>query len=101
MQIWDLAGARARFGRYLRVAVNGSVPPVADLLRDFPPRRRSTEQGELLQGLPVRLVLRRERAQGELDLGDDARFYPSDQALARWQAATHGQATVVYDTGGG
>ena len=26
-QVWDLAGARARFGRYLTVAVNGMPLP--------------------------------------------------------------------------
>ncbi len=67
------------------------------MLRDFPPRRRATEHGELTQGLAVRLVLQRDEAQGELDLGDDARFFPSDAALARWRHSTHGQASVVYD----
>jgi DNA polymerase-3 subunit alpha len=96
-QVWDLASARCRFGRYLRVAVNGITPPVAELLRDFPPRRRATEHGELTQGLSVRLVLQRDLVQGELDLGDDARFFPSDAALARWRHSTHGDARVVYD----
>ena len=100
-QVWDLATARCRFGRYLRVAVNGHVPPVEALLRDFPPRRLATEHGETLQGLPVRLVLQRERATGEVDLGEDARFFPSDQALAGWRVATHGQASVVYAGEGG
>ncbi|MBX3638407.1 MAG: DNA polymerase III subunit alpha, partial [Rubrivivax sp.] len=30
-QFWDLAGARARFGRYLAVDINGRTPPVADV----------------------------------------------------------------------
>jgi len=96
-QVWDLATARCRFGRYLRVAVNGITPPVAELLRDFPPRISSTEHGDTVQGLSIHLLLRREQAQGELDLGDDARFYPSDAALARWRLATHGNASVVYE----
>ena len=97
-QVWDLAGARCRFGKYLRVAVNGSVPPVAEVLRDFPSRRIATEHGELPQGLTVRLQLQRGAASGELDLGDAARFYPTDAALDRWRAgAHHGQAVVVYD----
>jgi DNA polymerase-3 subunit alpha len=97
-QVWDLAGARCRFGKYLRVAVNGSVPPVAEVLRDFPSRRIATEHGDLPQGLTVRLELQRGAASGELDLGDAARFYPTDAALARWRAgAHHGQAVVVYD----
>ena len=96
-QVWDLASARCRFGRYLRVAVNGVTPQVAEVLRDYPPRRVPSEQGDLVQGLPVRLLLQREGAQGELDLGDDARFYPSDAALARWMEGVHGQASIVYE----
>jgi DNA polymerase-3 subunit alpha len=96
-QVWDLAAARCRFGRYLRVAVNGVTPPVADLLRDFPPRRQSGEHGDLVQGLTVRLLLQRDCAQAELDLGEEGRFFPTDAALARWQAAAHGQACIVYE----
>ena len=101
-QAWDLSTSRCRFGRYLRVAVNGKAPPVAELLRDFPPRRQNTEQGDLVQGLPVRLMLERRNpvlaAQGELDLGEDSRFFPSDAALARWRDGSHGQsAVVVYE----
>ena len=97
-QVWDLAAARCRFGKYLRVAVNGSVPPVAEVLRDFPSRRVESDLGDLPQGLTVRLALHREKASGELDLGEAARFYPTDAALDRWRAgAHHGQATVVYD----
>jgi DNA polymerase III subunit alpha len=97
-QVWDLAGARCRFGKYLRVEVNGSVPPVAEVLRDFPSRRVATEHGDLPQGLTVRLQLQRDRASGELDLGDSARFYPTDAALDRWRAgARNGRAVVVYE----
>ena len=73
------------------------MPPVEQLVSEFPPRTRHTEQGELTQGLAVRLVLRRAAAQGEIDLGDEARFFPSDTALARWRSGAHGEATVVYD----
>ncbi len=97
-QVWDLASARCRFGKYLRVAVNGSVPPVAEVLREYPSRRISTEQGDLPHGLTVRLALHRDAASGELDLGEAARFYPSDAALALWRAgAHHGHADVVYE----
>ena len=96
--VWDLAAARCRFGKYLRVEVNGSVPPVAEVLREFPSRRLVTEHGEMPQGLAVRLALLREHAIGEIDLGDSARFYPSEAALARWNAAAaHGRAVVVYE----
>ena len=98
LQVWDLAAARCRFARFLRVAVNGEYPPVAELVREFPARRVATDEGELVQGLPVRLLLRRERAVGEVDLGDAARFFPSDAALERWARCTHGSARLVYET---
>ncbi|NRF67921.1 DNA polymerase III subunit alpha [Aquincola sp. S2] len=101
-QVWSLAAARARFGRYLQVAINGAldgeVRPLTDLLRDWPPKREATEQGDLVQGLGVRLAIRRPTASAELDLGDDGRFWPSDEALQRWQAlAAGGQAAIVYE----
>ena len=55
------------------------------------------EQGDIVLGLPVRLLLSRSSVCAELDLGSDGRFYPSDAALARWRAGTHGQAAVVYE----
>jgi DNA polymerase-3 subunit alpha len=96
-QIWDLSAARARFGRYLAVDLNGGMPPVADVLRLWPPRTVETEQGELRQGLLVRLRLHRTSATAELDLGDEARFWPSDEALARWRSLAHGGAQIVYE----
>ena len=97
-QVWDLAGARCRFGKFLRVEVNGSAPPVADVLRDFPARRVATEHGETAQGLAVRLRFQRQRASAELDLGDAARFYPTDAALERWRAgASEGRVAIVYE----
>ena len=95
--VWDLAGARCRFGKYLRVEVNGSVPPVSEVLRDFPWRRSQTEHGEIQEGLRVRLQLQRREAIGELDLGDAVRFYPSDGALERWQTGSHGPIAIVYE----
>jgi DNA polymerase-3 subunit alpha len=96
-QVWDLTAARCRFGKYLRVEINGSIPPVAEVLRDFPSRRIATEHGDLTQGLGVRLVLEREAARGELDLGDDGKFFPTDAAIARWREGSHGRASVVYE----
>ena len=58
-QVWDLAGARARFGRYLAVSVNGTVPPLQELLRQWPVRRVPSEQGSTTLGLPVRLCIER------------------------------------------
>jgi DNA polymerase-3 subunit alpha len=97
-QVWDLAAARCRFGKYLRVDVNGSVPAVAEVLREFPSRRVRTDEGELPHGLTVRLNVHRQGASAELDLGEAARFYPTDAALARWRAsASQGRASVVYE----
>jgi DNA polymerase-3 subunit alpha len=57
-----------------------------------------TDRGELARGLTVRLQLLRERASAELDLGDSARFYPTDAAIDRWRAGAHnGRAAGVYD----
>ncbi|MBK6568985.1 DNA polymerase III subunit alpha [Candidatus Aalborgicola defluviihabitans] len=113
-QIWSLEQARCRFGKYLRVAVDaradGKGPDVARLLREFPAQKEETEHGELIRGLAVRLAIQRELqpAQGvedactgavaELQLGDNARFYPSDAALAVWRAqAAQGKAVIAYD----
>jgi len=96
--IWDLAAARCRFGKYLRVAVNGKAPAIAELVREFPPKREVTEQGELVRGLPVRLALHRPGAQCELQLDDRALFFPTDAALASWMAQAHEQqAEIVFD----
>lgn len=98
-QIWDLDAARCRFGKYLRVAVNGMAPDVQRMVKDFPPRREMTEQGEEVnRGLPVRLSLTREDVVAELQLGEAAKFFPTDAALASWMAqADQGQAQIVYE----
>jgi len=101
-QVWDLPAARCRFGKFLRVAVNGRAPEVAKLVKAFPPQREMTEQGELFRGLPVRLKLERNAnnvaASAELLLGEQAKFFPSDAALSSWIAqADQGKAEIVYD----
>jgi DNA polymerase III subunit alpha len=97
-QVWDLAAARARFGRYLSVQVNGDVVPLAELVRQWPARRSSDEHGDTVQGLGVRVKVRTPGAAAELDLGDQGRFWPSDDALARWKQILPTQAPqVVYD----
>jgi DNA polymerase-3 subunit alpha len=96
--VWDLAGARARFGRYLAVSVNGTTPPAQELIRQWPVRRVPSEQGSTTLGLAVRLRIERSEAEAQLDLGDDGRFWPSDDALQRWKAVAHrGEAAIVYE----
>ncbi len=101
-QIWDLEQARCRFGKFLRVAVNGHAPDVERLLKSFPAQREMTEQGELVRGLGVRLAVTRSgdagAASAELQLSDAMRFFPTDAALAQWRAqADKGQAVIVYE----
>jgi DNA polymerase-3 subunit alpha len=101
-QLWSLEQARCRFGKYLRVVLNGHAPDVARLLAAHPPQREMGEQGELLRGLSMRLVVSRLGQAGmvtvDLQLGEQARIYPSDAALAGWRAqADQGQAVVVYE----
>ncbi|MDM0023292.1 DNA polymerase III subunit alpha [Variovorax saccharolyticus] len=97
-QVWDLASARCRFGKFLRVAVNGKAPDIARLVKDFPPRTEQSEHGDLQQGLGVRLSMARGGAQVELQLGERAKFFPTDAALASWMAqADAGRAAVVYE----
>ena len=94
--VYDLALARCTFGKFLRVSVNGRAPDIARLARDFPPRREPSEQGELVRALGVRLAVQSERASAELQLGEQARFFPSDAALAGWLAQS-GNAGIVYE----
>ncbi|MCA0324940.1 MAG: DNA polymerase III subunit alpha [Proteobacteria bacterium] len=102
VQLWDLPTARCRFGKFLRVAVDGKPPQVRRLLSEFPPQVEQTEKGELLRGLPVRFLIERRGGAGgviaQLQLGDEARFFPSDAALASWSAqADEGRAMIVYE----
>ncbi|OGB54942.1 MAG: DNA polymerase III subunit alpha [Burkholderiales bacterium RIFOXYD12_FULL_59_19] len=105
-QIWDLEQARCRFGKYLRVRAStgpqGLKLDMARLLKDFPVQKEVTEQGDLWRGLAVRLALTCQGQEGaaraELQLGEQARFYPSNAALASWWAqAAPGTAEIVYE----
>jgi DNA polymerase-3 subunit alpha len=105
-QIWDLDQARCRFGKFLRVAVSSDtgakVPDVARMIKEYPVQREATQQGELLRGLAVRLAVSRQAETGaasaELQLGDTARFFPSNAALAAWRVqAQQGKAEIVYE----
>ena len=106
-QVMSLATARCRFARFVRVTAKNQHLPVADVLREFPARRvapAQPDQPETIQGLPIRVVVERQAgdlsARGELDLGESARLYPSDQALARFKELMPlGQAQIVYGEG--
>jgi DNA polymerase-3 subunit alpha len=94
--VYDLAQARCTFGKFLRVTVNGRAPDISRVVKDFPPRREVTEHGELVRALGVRLAVQSERASADLQLGEQARFFPSDAALASWLAQT-GNSVIVYE----
>jgi DNA polymerase III subunit alpha len=101
-RMWDIPAARAKFGRYLKVAVNGKAPDLERMVREFPPKKEETEQGTLLRGLPVRYALWRAsddlNVSAEIELGERAKFFPSDAALASWIAQAHaGDAQIVYN----
>jgi DNA polymerase-3 subunit alpha len=72
------------------------------LVKEFPAQRITTDEGELLRGLPVRLSLSRQAegvaVEAQIQLGDKAKFFPTDAALAGWIAqADGGQAVIAYD----
>jgi DNA polymerase III subunit alpha len=102
-QAWDLAGARCRFGKFLRVAVNGQgeqfVPPFSQVLKSHPPRRLLTPQGELAQGMDIRVAYHTGQESCEIDFpGGAVRFFPSDDALQAWKQAAHeARADIVYE----
>ena len=106
-QIWSLGAARCRFARFLRVKVKDQHCPVADVLREFPARRVPAPQPDLpevVQGLPIRVVVERVTAdvsaRAEVELGDGARFFPSDQALTRIkELMPAGVPELVYGEG--
>ena len=101
-QVWDLEAARCKFGKYLHVGINGVTPDIARLVKDFPPRREMTEQGELQRSLPVRVRVKRHADFGDVTgdyvLDDTARFFPTNAALAFWAAQADGNdAHIVYE----
>jgi DNA polymerase III subunit alpha len=105
--VFDLETARCKFGEYLAVSVDGAKPrlDVARLAKDFAPRVFPAPEGDISRSLGVRIKLRQSAEFGEvsavISLGEQARFYPSDAALAAWTAqADGGVAQIVYRVGG-
>ncbi len=125
-QAWSLPAARCRFGKYLLadvglLAPGQAGPDVARVLQEHPPEREVLETGdEIVRGLAVRLKIRIRPEEGEqadragqggaetssptrpvqglLALGPASRFYPSDAAMARWQALlSQGSARIMYE----
>ncbi|MCE4539316.1 DNA polymerase III subunit alpha [Pelomonas sp. P7] len=98
--LWSLPAARARFGRHLLLNDAGAAGLIQELVQRFPPRTVETEEGQSRPlGLPVRVALRAEAADGQVgarwlvELGETSRLWPADEALARLGQA----AEVVYE----
>jgi DNA polymerase-3 subunit alpha len=96
-QVWSLGDARCRFGKQLLVHVTGH-PKLLPLLQEHGPRLVATDTGTSSQGLPVRVRIHAAQAQGDLDLGEVVRCFPTDAALSAWRkVAMEGKADIVYD----
>ncbi|MEY4295794.1 MAG: polymerase subunit alpha, partial [Pseudomonadota bacterium] len=117
-KMWDLASARCRFGKYLAIKVKqkspsditvghiqyglqGILESMRSIMKDFPPKRELTDQGEFFKGLGIRFEVEKYSesvgATAQLQLGENARFFPSDAALASWYAAVDSSAVkLVY-----
>ncbi|MDC8786962.1 DNA polymerase III subunit alpha [Roseateles koreensis] len=85
--VWDLAGARARFGKHFYMPVRDKLPPLQDIVKLWPPKRLETDAGVVTQGLKIMThhFLGGDAAGAEfkIELGEESRFWPCDEALAR------------------
>jgi len=96
-QLWDMAAARARFGRFLSVTFQGHLPPLAEILARWPVCQVETPEGNTSLGLRIRYHCLNQSAKADIDLGPNVRFWPSDDALRHWAGLAHqGLAKVVY-----
>ncbi|MFN4264771.1 MAG: DNA polymerase III subunit alpha [Aquabacterium sp.] len=103
-EVMSLATARCRYARFVRVVAKDQKLPVKEWLKEYPAKVIEAPQPDLpdtYQGLNIRVVVERQTpelsARGELDLGDRARVYPSEQAMLRIrELLPDAQATVVY-----
>jgi len=103
--VWDLAGARARFGKYFYVPVRKSLPPLQEVVKQWPARKIETEQGVVHQGLKMlthHFLNGAQQAEFKIDIGEDSRFWPCDEALAKLaQSTADGKpgpvSQIIYD----
>lgn len=103
VQLWSLPAARCRFGICLKLAFESDqpVPDFAGMIQQYPPKQIMDEQGMALPlGMKVRVTLKRSTFETEVDLGEQSRFYPSDEALSRWKTLdSRLKAEVFYNQG--
>ena len=112
-QVWSLTAARARFGKYFYVPVRGKLPPLEEVVSQWPAKEIETEQGKHRQGLKMMTHHFLNGANGEssqsaefkIELGEASKFWPCDEALARLgQLNTPGKdakpgqlSQIIYD----
>jgi len=106
-QVMGLAEARCRYARFVRVLAAGQTLPIGEVLKAHPARRVASAQPDLpdtFQGLPVRVVVERQSGdlgvRAELELGESAKIFPTDDAMALFRQLTpEGRPQVVYGEG--
>lgn len=100
-QIWDLAGARARFGKHFYVPVRGQLPPLREIVEQWPAKKIDTEQGQVRQGLKMLthhfIATDAQRGEFKIELGEESRFWPCDEALARLAQVAAPARTATAD----
>jgi DNA polymerase-3 subunit alpha len=102
-EAYSLATARCRYAKFLRLQLPLNATDAGldfyKLFKDFPPLHETTEQGDVLHGLPIRVPIQVRTAAGGATVDlimEKARFYPTDEALAYCQAQA-AQAVVAYE----
>jgi len=98
LEAMDLTQARCQFGKYVQLSIGASVPDLATLLNQHPPRPMNSSLADSSLGLGIRLNLRVGHSSVELQLGASACFFPTDGALQMIAShpSVHGMS-IVYD----
>ncbi len=104
-QLWSLEQARCRFGKFLRLTLaerDGVPTDFKHLFEQHPAQREPGQNGQQQHGLGVHVQLSipvdDSAVSAELQLGDEFRFFPTDEALVAWHLqARGGRAEIVYE----
>jgi len=88
-QVLDLAGARARFAKALKVELprpsEAQVAALKAWVLRHPPQTVAHEEGSVQRGLPIRWSLQLPGVAAEVELGPASLHWPSDAALLELQ----------------
>lgn len=104
-QFWTLEEARYTFGKRLELELPAQLSAeqqqtLQHAIQEYPARvlqDRLNPEKQTHCGLPVHVRVRTEQVEGTVALGAQAQCYPSDDALAAWQALTPATPVrVVY-----